>query len=660
MITIEKSNVAHLPIKHYRPEVDGLRALAILPVLFFHAGLGFPGGYVGVDIFFVISGFLITSLIHQELERGTFSLVNFWARRARRIVPASLLLTLVVLGAGWFILLPEDFQSLGQSASAQAVFSANLYFWKTSNYFASGTTSVMPLLHTWSLAVEEQFYVFVPLLLAACYASRWLRQRHILPGLLALGFFFSFACSIYMVRKMPTAAFYLLPPRAWEMLLGALLALLPSSCIPRLRGWREAASWLGLAGIGAALFFYHDRTPFPGLAALPPCLGAALIIWSNGAAPAAVPGGAGLTLVGRVLASPGPVFIGAISYSLYLWHWPLFAYVTYWSPGPLALGVRVTLLVASLLLALASFSWVESPFRHRKVLPTKPSILAFAGAGLACMLLLGLTIAKLHGLPRRFSPEVLQLANAQSDRSLVPEHQVSDIQTDRLKPLGITTGTRPALLLWGDSHGAALAPAVDLYCRTHGLSGRAALHSSTTPLLDYYTVAPYGLNERAVEYSRALFEYVRVNEIPKVILAASWNRDLEVDPEAFEQALARTIEAFAATPTKLYIFLQVPRQPANVPRVLALQAFHPWWITPRFTSAEAHQKEQAVLYRAAARYGSSKCVFIDSAVAFASPSGAHFDTMRNGHPLFADSDHMSIYASENVIEPLLARYLDAP
>jgi peptidoglycan/LPS O-acetylase OafA/YrhL len=268
-------------MRTYRPEIDGLRAIAILTVVFYHVGLGCPGGYIGVDVFFVISGYLISSLILREMREGTFSLAGFWERRVRRIFPALAACVMATLVAGWFLLLPEDLENLGKSTVAQTLLAANIYFWRTTNYFASANEA-KPLLHTWSLAVEEQFYLLFPLLLLACFRFPALRRPRTLVILILLGLVGSLSVAVWGVKHQPYATFFLLPTRAWELLCGVLVAALPVSAIPTSRLVRESASWLGLAAILLPVWLYGETTPFPGLAALPPCLGTALFIWGTG------------------------------------------------------------------------------------------------------------------------------------------------------------------------------------------------------------------------------------------------------------------------------------------------------------------------------------------------------------------------------------------
>src|SRR5437588_3933319 len=225
----------------YRPDIDGLRALAILPVILFHAGLGCTGGLVGVDVFFVISGFLITSLILNEIDGNCFSLVNFWERRIRRIFPALVPVVVAILVAGWFLYLPHDFELLGQSTVAQAVLTSNFFFWRHSGYF-DAASDTMPLLHTWSLAVEEQFYLLFPPLLV--FLARCKRRSNALIILcLCIG---SFELSVLGTGFNQSATYYLLPTRAWELLMGALLSAVPGRQLAK-PWWNEAISWSGLA-----------------------------------------------------------------------------------------------------------------------------------------------------------------------------------------------------------------------------------------------------------------------------------------------------------------------------------------------------------------------------------------------------------------------------
>ena len=314
----------------YRREIDGLRALAVLPVILFHAGFQtFSGGFVGVDVFFVISGYLITTVIFAELETGNFSVIKFYERRARRILPALFLMMSVCLPFAWLWLMPHDLKSFSQSLVAVSAFSSNVLFWKTSGYFESAA-ELKPLLHTWSLAVEEQFYVVFPIFLMLTWR---LGKRWIL-GLLVLVFLVSLQTAQYESITKPSAAFYLLPTRAWELILGAFIALTYSrlSGIGISKSFHEGLSITGVLLILYAIFAFDELTPFPSLYTLVPTTGAALIIlFANRA-----------TTAGRAIGNKVLVAVGLISYSAYLWHQPLFAFAKHRSleaPSKTLLGI---------------------------------------------------------------------------------------------------------------------------------------------------------------------------------------------------------------------------------------------------------------------------------------------------------------------------------
>ncbi|MCP4923786.1 MAG: acyltransferase, partial [bacterium] len=344
----------------YRPEIDGLRALAVLPVLFYHAGIpGFSGGFVGVDVFFVISGYLITSIILKEIEAGTFTLSHFWERRARRILPALFTVIISCFIAGWFFLLPGDYKELGDSALAQSFFVSNVFFWRKVGYFATAAET-KPLLHTWSLSVEEQFYIFFPLLLLVF--SKFCSRKNLLKFVMA-GLVLSLTLCIWIQHSKIAfelspiwfdnagAAFYLLPTRMWELLIGAALTFSP---IALNFNRRATFGVFGIFGILTAIVFYNDQTIFPGYTALLPCMGAALILWSNERK---------VNIVGRFLSLKPLNFIGKISYSLYLWHWPLLAFPQYWLDRKLSILEACLALTITFFLSILSLKYIEMPFR---------------------------------------------------------------------------------------------------------------------------------------------------------------------------------------------------------------------------------------------------------------------------------------------------------
>jgi len=339
----------------YRPEIDGLRALAVVPVILFHAGFhSFSGGFVGVDVFFVISGYLITSIILAELEDGRFSIVNFYERRARRILPVLFFVMAACFPFAWFYLMPVDMKDFIQSLLAVSTFSSNILFWLESDYFDTAA-ELKPLLHTWSLAVEEQYYIFFPLFLM----FTWRMGKAWVLATLVLIFLVSLGMGQWGAYHSPTAAFYLLPTRGWELLIGVFAAFYFNRQVPVLTNvWlNNLLSLAGLSLIGFSIFAFDETVPFPGVFALVPTVGTLLIILF------AQQG----TLVNRMLSLKLFVGIGLISYSAYLWHQPIFAFVKYTSFTEPSAELMISLCMGIGLLAYLSWRFVEKPFRNKSV-----------------------------------------------------------------------------------------------------------------------------------------------------------------------------------------------------------------------------------------------------------------------------------------------------
>ncbi|MEZ5479762.1 MAG: acyltransferase [Thiolinea sp.] len=372
---------------HYRKEIDGLRALAVVPVILFHAGLSaFSGGFVGVDIFFVISGYLITSIIINELDAGHFTIAGFYERRARRILPALFFVMLVSLPFAWWILLPHELEAFARSMIAVVIFASNLLFWQESDYFATDS-ELIPLLHTWSLAVEEQYYVLFPLLLWGVW-KLGLRRVALIIGSIAL---LSLGLAEWGWRHDAAANFYLLPSRAWELMAGAGCALYLYRHPPPTGQLAQGASLLGLLLILFSIVWLDESVPFPSVYALPPVIGTALIIlFAHGS-----------SWTGRLLSLPLLVSIGLISYSAYLWHQPMFAFARlYWlEPGLITL---LSLALLAFVLAWISWRFVERPFRDRSHFSRRQIFLMALLAGIA-FILLALSWIALQGVPARFN-----------------------------------------------------------------------------------------------------------------------------------------------------------------------------------------------------------------------------------------------------------------
>ena len=378
----------------YRPEIDGLRTIAVGSVILYHAGLaGFAGGFSGVDVFFVISGYLITTIIVGELDEGRFSILKFYERRARRILPALFFVLSVTALAAWYVLLPSDFEDFARAVLSTTLFYSNILFWMQSGYFEAAS-ELNPLVHTWSLAVEEQYYIFFPLI--AILVWRWRRRYfpHVLLALLVLSFLLCIlAPMVYPHPKVQSAAFFMLPTRAWELLIGAGAALAFRYRRPRLEAVpmvaAQALSLLGLALILGTIAWLPAEG-YPNGWGFLPTGGTALIILF------ARPG----TWVNRLLSLKLLVGIGLISYSLYLWHQPVFALYRYAHVDHLSWIEICALIAVSVALAWVSWAWVERPFRHRNVV-ANPLLWSFSGAGAVVMLVIGGTILAGQGFPNR-------------------------------------------------------------------------------------------------------------------------------------------------------------------------------------------------------------------------------------------------------------------
>lgn len=442
----------------YRREIDGLRAVAVIPVILFHADLGlFSGGYLGVDIFFVISGYLITGILHTDIEQGQFSLARFYERRARRLLPALFLVLLCCLPFAWLWMLPGELKDFSQSLIATVVMASNVLLWRQGGYFA-GPADTKPLLHTWSLAVEEQFYLFFPLFLLL---TRRLGRRHLFWTVATLAAA-SLAASEWAWRHEPYANFYLAPTRAWELLAGCLCALWLADREPRAS---NALSLLGLAMIAIPMVSYDRTTPVPSVFALVPVLGTVLLILF----------GSARSWGGRLLGMRGFVGLGLISYSAYLWHQPLLAFARIRSIPEPPPGLIAALAVLSLVLAYATWRYVETPFRRTGFRPLATRRAVFTASGAMAILLLGIGLAGVSGQASglRGTAPVLERLEAR----LGPNYGLG-MACEQPPTIGTPcrTSPQPELLLWGDSfsmqlvHGLmASDPGVAL--QQHSMSG---------------------------------------------------------------------------------------------------------------------------------------------------------------------------------------------
>jgi peptidoglycan/LPS O-acetylase OafA/YrhL len=563
----------------YRPEIDGLRTLAVMPVILFHAGIEFfSGGFVGVDIFFVISGYLITSIILGELMAGRFSLLRFYERRARRILPPLFLVLMTSLPFAWWWLEPEALQAFAKSLVAVPLFSSNFVFWRESGYFDTAA-ELKPLLHTWTLAVEEQYYLFFPLFLLTAwklFGRRWIFALLVVATLTSL-----VVAERGVLRESP-AAFYLLHSRAWELLVGSLIAFY-CSWRPRSRqhtgAQAEIAGLLGLGLILYAICAFSQATAFPGLNALVPTLGAGLIILF--ASPH--------TWVGKLLCLRPMVGIGLISYSAYLWHQPVFAFARHFSLLPPSLATMLALTLLSLLLAWLSWRFVERRFRDKRVF-SEAQIFRMGAFASLLFVAVGLAGTLTHGFAERYPLDQsnLNAFDTPNIRATCDKHydghgwgidfcRVGDVDGDPAEDIAV----------FGDSHAEAILPAFDVAGKQLGM-GIVHIGLGGCPPLLGVDVASHNYDPGVCEtLASREFAYVKSQGIKRLILVARWTQYTEpgYDRETmndnflishdshelsqqasravFEASMARTVAAYRELGVKVDVIAQVPQQRAD-------------------------------------------------------------------------------------------------
>lgn len=508
-------------MKHY-PFINGLRALAVVPVILFHFRPDWcPGGYAGVDVFFVISGFLITGLLVDMLDRNAFTLADFYERRARRILPALFMTCVMCMLMAWAGFMPEDFKQFSHTLIGVALFATNVSFYEDVGYFA-GPALLKPLLHTWSLAVEEQFYIVFPIILLAIH--RWSgRSRRMMTIGVAAIFVISLALSVTLTVSYPDASFYFLHTRAWELLAGSLVLLV----LKDIHIGRQAAEALSVIGFALLVFSYlaYDRTtPFPGSAAIAPCLGAALLIWSNLQV---------TTIIGRVMSYRPAIAVGLVSYGLYLFHWPLWVFARYYLDRDLTNLETTLLLFATATLATLSYFLVEMPIRNPKRFSSRKAIFTASLASLFLVSAVGVAGQKTDGFPSRFSGSVLQFLT-EDPRPAEECHFTKKGKGERQSwcKIGDAQGVSDAFLLWGDSHAQRSAVGLGLVARRHHQRGWVVSSAGCPPLLKLERVGSE--KYKCPEVNDKVLEFIRSRGIKKVVLDGRWDLVLRAEEGGIE------------------------------------------------------------------------------------------------------------------------------
>lgn len=491
----------------YRAEIDGLRAIAVIAVIFFHADLGlFQGGFVGVDIFFVISGYLITTIILSDLKENNFSFNHFYERRARRILPALFVVMIACIPFGWLYLLPKDMQIFSESIGFVALFISNVFFWQTTSYFDTAT-GLKPLIHTWSLSVEEQYYLLFPVFLVLVWRTRFKRYLSVLIFIIAVAsIIFSEYCSI----RHSAFNFYMLPTRSWELLIGALVAVKEIEHPKKYGGvlTAEIATFIGLSLIFFSIFYLTNQIPFPSIYGLFPTIGTALIIaFSKN------------TYVGRLLRFKPLVFVGLLSYSAYLWHQPIFAFAKYRSFDELTNPIITLLVLSTLLLAYLTWRFIEQPFR--KTLASFKTVMFCAILGSIFFLFAGAVGYFTEG--NYFSRSRYALFEDIEPGFGINRGLSNHCDSMFVDAKGCKTSDEPEIIVWGDSYAMHLIDGI--IASKPDVKLVQATMSACGPFLDIapFSMPDYGKSwgRKCLESNAKVREYLRTTKSIKYAVLSS-------------------------------------------------------------------------------------------------------------------------------------------
>lgn len=540
-------------MKH-RTDIDGLRAIAVLPVILFHAGYAWlPGGFVGVDVFFVISGYLICSIILREMKQQRFSFLRFYERRARRILPALLVVLFTTLLAGYFFLLPDEYATLSKATLAALAFVPNIYFENTASTYFGLDIATQPLLHTWSLGIEEQFYILFPGLLLLLFSK--FRKRTMKQALVVI-LVMSLTANILLAPDFTNYAFYMIPTRAWELLAGVMLAI---GLVPQVRGKLAAnlISITGLALIVGTMLLLDEHAVFPGINAVYPVLGTVMVLHGNTHVK---------TAVTWLLSRRPLVWIGLVSYSLYLWHWPVTVYTGMITDSE---SSRLFIIALSIALSALSYRYVES--RYRKPSERLPARRATGELGTVGVLSAAGAIFVIsgQGLAQRIPGEILKTAMAEQGISEPAQCRTfTENLTGKLDEKGklCRLGKKdevPGFVIWGDSHAQALSHGLHLAALQSGTSGYSITLGGCRPLLGVYRKH----KEKCLKFNNAAMKLIEdTPSIQRIFLTGYWRipltskgydnsnfliMDKQTDfatpaenRQVFERGLRRTLEKF--------------------------------------------------------------------------------------------------------------------
>lgn len=659
----------------YRADIDGLRAISVTAVVAFH---GFPtaapGGFVGVDIFFVISGYLITSIILKAVNDKQFSLTAFYERRMRRLFPALFVMVAASIAIGWILLFPKEYASFGASVASAAGFVANFWFLNEANSYFADDAEFSPLLHVWSLAVEEQFYLLAPILIAATFIYAGRICTSVVLGLI---FFGSLTASAIYTSTDPNLAFFSPATRAFELTLGCLLALLPPFSIGSML--RRAARWVGLVLIFGTIFFLSEKSGFPGLIALLPCTGAALIIVA----------GRQKTGAANLLSLKPVVFVGLISYSWYLWHWPILSYARVQIDSVvLPVPVAVICVAASFIIAVLSWRYIEQPFRGAgSIFPERKQVFAAAFAAMFTLFVAGLSIYRTDGVPMRLPEDAkLLLASKKywnTDTNWNCQRQPTG-WSRRCTYGSSAKAARLDYLIYGDSHAATLGTAIMPRLSKRGLHGLLLTMPGCLPVTNAVRLTPHGVtydacrvhNEKTLEYIASL------DDAPLIIMNAKWAAHAEgidrrgrhyadelvwVAPDGslprdqfalIDDSINTTISALVDTGRAIALIGSAPDPGWDVPRQLARNAAYGSPLPPTATRLDYDPDKLGRIEQSFLQLSqSSDGISYHSIVDVLCPKDTCL--VEKDGPLYADNHHLSFNGADFVAEKMIDGLLKA-
>jgi peptidoglycan/LPS O-acetylase OafA/YrhL len=634
----------------YRPDVQGLRALAVLLVVVFHAcARWIPGGFVGVDVFFVISGYLITRLLVREVEtKGRLDFRAFYARRAARLLPASLLVLLSVMSLSLLLLSPGEQKDTAKAGLATAAYLSNFHFIREAQDYFAASSADNPLLHTWSLAVEEQFYLVWPLLIVVSLRLFGARR---LPVILAIAGVASFVLCLLLMRQHPTWAFFASPPRAWEFALGGIAGF---ASVPKSAWVQRSISWLGLAGIAGSAILLTEAAPFPGVLALPATLGTAAILLTSGRG------------LGALFRAPGVQWLGNVSYSWYLWHWPVFVFARL-GGLPQTAPVLAGLILVSLALASVTYWVIENPARHLAWVRSRPGRTVLLGLGVSVMAA-GCTVGTYAASEASAnSPAQRRITQAVQARAVSSKDECNpapDDATVKVCEFGDPKGTK-TVVLFGDSHANMWATEIDVAARRHGWKLVTFLKPSCpTPTISatYYVKLKRPLRECVSWRAEAIRRIIALR--PDVVIIANaefYLRPTQVGavpvPLAeWRAGLQETVQRFDSAGLRTILVRDVPAPGYDVPTCLSRAVTRGLGEASCPVDPARAINTDAVLAEMDVVKGAKRAARLDLTDQFC--SHGRCDVVRHGVVMYRDDNHMSVTYAD-AIEPVIEARLKA-